>query len=208
MCNLWPARPLAVVKMKSTMPNRTIARTEDQLRRVLTENLERFRAFAQSRLGDQELAADVVQDALLKALKAPVRLETGDNLVAWFYRILRNTIVDLHRRKASQLKALEQFGHELDDAPDEETRQFICGCIHRLLPALRPEYAEVLRRIDFEEQSSAEVAARLGVTPGNLKVRLHRARQQLKERLIETCQMCAAHGCLDCECQPDSHQHN
>ncbi len=111
MCNLWPARPLAVVKMKSIIPNRAIARAEDQLRCVLTENLQRFRAFAQSRLGDPELAADVVQDALLKALQAPVRLEAGDNLIAWFYRILRNTIVDLHRKKAPQLRALEQFGH-------------------------------------------------------------------------------------------------
>lgn len=180
---------------------------EERLRLVLMENLERFRSFAQGRLGDPELAADVVQDTLLKALRAPVRLEEGDNLVAWFYRILRNTITDLHRKKASQLKALEQFGYELDDGPDEETKQFICGCINRLLPALKPEYAEVVRRVDFEEQPMALVAAVLGVSQGNLKVRLHRARKQLKERLVETCQLCAAHGCLNCECQPDANHH-
>jgi RNA polymerase sigma factor (sigma-70 family) len=174
----------------------------ESLQWTLVENLATFRAFAQKRMGDPELAADVVQDALLKALRAETRLEEGDNVVAWFYRILRNTITDLHRRKSVQAKALEKFGHELDAGPDEEARQFICGCIKRLLPALKPEYAEVVRRIDFEEQPTTMVAASLGITPGNLKVRLHRARQQLKERLIETCQLCAAHGCLNCECQP------
>lgn len=190
--------------MKSLAHKECSTPTGDHLREVLTENLERFRAFAQSRLGDPELAADVVQDALLKALRAPARLNEGDNLVAWFYRILRNTIIDLHRRKAAQVKALEQFGHELDDAPDEETKNFICACIHRLLPALKPEYAEAVRRVDFEQQPMAEVAAGLGVTAGNLKVRLHRARKQLKERLVETCQLCAAHGCLNCECDSDA----
>lgn len=179
----------------------TTAETSELLRGVLTENLSAFQAFAQSRLGDAELAADVVQEALLKALRAETNLEDGDNLVAWFYRILRNTITDLHRKRTSQARMLEQFGHELDDGPDEATRQVICGCLHRLLPTLKPEYAEVVRRVDVEEQESAAVAASLNVTPGNLKVRLHRARQQLKERLVETCRLCATHGCLDCQCE-------
>lgn len=177
------------------------AETSELLRGVLTENLSAFQAFAQSRLGDAELAADVVQEALLKALRAETNLEDGDNLVAWFYRILRNTITDLHRKRTSQARALEQFGHELDAGPDEATRQVICGCLHRLLPTLKPEYAEVLRRVDLEERESSTVAASLNVTPGNLKVRLHRARQQLRERLVETCRLCATHGCLDCQCE-------
>ncbi len=187
------------MKARTSIPAITTA--EDRLRQVLTENLAAFHAFARSRIGDADLAADVVQDALLKALRAEVHLEDDDNLVAWFYRILRNTITDLHRKKASQMKALEQFGHDFDAVPDEEVRQAICGCLRRLLPTLKPEYAEVVQRVDFNEQSTASVAAELGVTPGNLKVRLHRARQQLKERLVETCQLCAKHGCLDCQCE-------
>ncbi len=187
------------MKPRTSIPATTIA--EDRLRQVLTENLAAFHTFARSRLGDAELAADVVQDALLKALRAEVHLEDDDNLVAWFYRILRNTITDLHRKKATQTKALQKFADELDAGPDEETRQVVCGCLRRLLRKLKPEYAEIVQRVDFDEQPTAVVATGLGVTPGNLKVRLHRARQQLKERLVETCQLCATHGCLDCQCE-------
>ena len=178
--------------------------TTEQLRKVLAENLAAFRGFAQRRLGDPELAADVVQDALLKALRAGEELRDTENLVAWFYRVLRNAITDLHRKKATQAKALERFAIELENSPDAQLHNVICGCIKRVLPTLKPEYAEVVQRIDFDEQSTAEVAASLDLTPGNLKVRLHRARQQLKERLIETCQLCATHGCLDCTCETNS----
>ncbi len=174
---------------------------QENLRHVLQENITVFRAFAQSRLGDAEIAADVVQDALLKALRAEAGLTDDAHLVAWFYRILRNAITDLHRRRASQAAALERLALEPDDAQDGEAHQLICGCLMRLLPTLKPEYAEVLRRLDLEEHDGAAVAHSLGITAGNLKVRLHRARQQLKERLVENCRLCATHGCLDCQCE-------
>ncbi|HTI71058.1 MAG TPA: sigma-70 family RNA polymerase sigma factor [Candidatus Limnocylindria bacterium] len=174
---------------------------EKDLQQVLLANLTAFQAFAQSRLGDKELASDVVQDALLKALRSESGLTDDENLLAWFYRILRNTITDLHRKRASQAATLAKMAIELNAAPDEETRRVLCGCLASLVPTLKPEYAEVVRRIDFEERDSAAVAENLGITLGNLKVRLHRGRQQLKERLIETCQLCATHGCLDCHCE-------
>ena len=48
------------------------------------------------------------------------------------------------------------------------------------------------------------VAERLDITRNNLKVRHHRARQQLRERLEETCRTCATHGCIDCTCASDA----
>ena len=64
---------------------------------VLLENLKEFLGFARKRLGDPELAADVVQDSLLKALKAADQIRDEESAKAWFYRILRRTIIDLYR---------------------------------------------------------------------------------------------------------------
>jgi RNA polymerase sigma-70 factor (ECF subfamily) len=73
-----------------------------------------------------------------------------------------------------------------------------------IIPTLKPEYAELIRKVDLAENSPANVAEELGITPNNLTVRLHRARAQLRERLVQTCQMCSKHGCLNCTC--DSQQ--
>jgi hypothetical protein len=70
-----------------------------------------------------------------------------------------------------------------------------------VLPALKPEYAEVLRRVDLAEEARETAAAALGITIGNLTVRLHRARQALRRVLELTCETCPIHGYLDCGCE-------
>ena len=47
-----------------------------------------------------------------------------------------------------------------------------------------------------------QFAARHGISLDNVKVRRHRARKALRERLVDTCRLCADHGCLDCTCGP------
>lgn len=180
---------------------------QDALATTLLSNLAAFQAFARRRVGDEQLAADAVQESLLRALKSDRQLSDDDNIVAWFYRILRNVLIDLHRRRAKQTEALERFAtesavaSELDDAEVEQTA---CACFRALLPTLRPEYARVLQLSDLDGRSADAVAEQVGISKNNLKVRLHRARRQLRERLEQTCNMCAAHGCLDCSCESKS----
>jgi RNA polymerase sigma factor (sigma-70 family) len=166
----------------------------------LFENVKEFVGFARKRLGDPELAADAVQESLLKALKAGDQLRDEESAKAWFYRILRRTIIDLYRRHATRDKALQEFEHELNTAAGAEEERVACACMRRLLPTMTPQYASLIQQIDLNEEAPETVAANLGITKGNLNVRLHRARQQLKRRLEENCRVCAKHGCLDCHC--------
>jgi RNA polymerase sigma-70 factor (ECF subfamily) len=69
-----------------------------------------------------------------------------------------------------------------------------------LIPTLKPEYAEIIT-LDLKEVDSGDIADQLGITKDNIKVRRHRAREQLKKRLEETCKICAKHGCFDCDCK-------
>jgi RNA polymerase sigma factor (sigma-70 family) len=180
---------------------------QDALATTLLSNLGAFQAFARRRLGDEQLAADAVQESLLRALKSDRELGDNDNVIGWFYRILRNVLTDLHRRRAAQTRGLERFATEsamASEAADAELEQTACACFRGLLPTLRPEYARVLELCDLNGEPAEQVAERLGISKNNLKVRLHRARRQLRERLEQTCQMCATHGCLDCHCDSNS----
>ena len=55
----------------------------------LLQELEKFTNFVRSRVGDPHLAADVVQDSLLKAVRSVDQLRDNESVTAWFYRILR-----------------------------------------------------------------------------------------------------------------------
>jgi RNA polymerase sigma factor (sigma-70 family) len=171
-----------------------------KIERALMENLGEFVGFARRRLADPELAADAVQESLLKALRAADQIRDGESAKAWFYRILRRTIIDLYRRRDAQVRALEKLQAELDLPPAEEEERVVCACLERLIPTLAPQYGALIRRLDLEDESPEALTAELGISKNNLNVRLHRARSQLKRRLEETCRLCAKHGCLDCRC--------
>jgi RNA polymerase sigma factor (sigma-70 family) len=165
----------------------------------LLDSRQQFLAYVQARISDPDLAEDILQESLLRALRSAPRLRDQERLIPWFYRILHNAIVDVYRHRQVELKAIEALGvDELSLEPEDATE--LCQCFYGLIPTLKPEYAHLIRAELMSEDWEA-VAARLGITPNNLKVRRHRARQALRKRLEETCRMCAKHGCLDCDCR-------
>jgi len=167
----------------------------------LVANHRDFLAFLQARLPSRTAAEELLQAAFVKALERSATLRDTETAVAWFYRLLRNALVDHHRRSGTEVRALERAASsELPVEP--ELRTAICRCIETLIPNLKPEYSQILRELELAERPLAEVATELGITPNNAAVRAHRARLALKRELERSCGTCATHGCLDCHCQP------
>lgn len=173
----------------------------DQLETYLLQHREALLAFIRSKIGDDALAEDILQDSLLKALRAAPELSDEEKLVSWFYQIIRNAITDTYRRKAAAARRLERYAFDQPEAePPPADEAALCACFAGLLPTLKPEYAELIEAMDLGGATPEEMAGRLDLNRNNLKVRHHRARQQLRQRLEETCRTCAKHGCLDCTC--------
>ncbi len=179
--------------------------------RELLEGRERFLAYVRSKIADPELAEDVLQESLLKALRGAPELRDEERLVPWFYRVLQNAITDAYRRRGVERERsvaleVERLGDaEPADEPSDEEEAVLCACFRTLMPALKDEYAELIERLELGSETPDAAAARLGITANNLKVRRHRARQALRRRLEETCRVCAEHHCLDCTCErPDT----
>lgn len=165
-----------------------------------TAHRERLLGFLAYRVGDAALAEDLLQDSLVKALGRAPGFDDEASLARWFYRVLRNAVTDTYRRRAAHARTLDAFARTLDAEPDEAEAAQVCRCFEPLLPTLKPEYAELIAALDLAREPREAVAGRLGITADNLKVRHHRARRQLRERLEAACRTCAAHGCLDCSC--------
>jgi RNA polymerase sigma-70 factor (ECF subfamily) len=167
-----------------------------------------FLAFVQRRVSDAELAEDILQAAYMRALEKADGLREEESAVGWFYRVLRNAVIDHFRRSATESSAMDRWAHEVGwtaegepAAAPEAARTFICGCIDHVLPTLRPAYAQLLREVDLAERPLAEYAREHRLTQGNAAVRAHRARAALRRELARTCGACSLHACLDCVCK-------
>jgi RNA polymerase sigma factor (sigma-70 family) len=162
-----------------------------------------FLGFLERRVGDAAAAEDILQAAYMRALRQDHDFEKNESVVAWFYRVLRNAVIDYYRRRGTEEKALEAWGREMDGAahPSHEVQQEICGCLGGVVQELKPEYAEVIRAVDLGEQPLMEFAKERGLSASNAGVRAHRARAALRKRLVQTCGSCAEHGCLNCTCR-------
>lgn len=168
---------------------------------VLAGNRRRFLGFLEKRVGDRALAEDILQDAFVRSLEKAEAVPP-DAVVPWFYATLRNAVIDRHRREHVRNRRLEAFARELQrerDAAGDLDRE-ICTCVTGLAASLKPEYADLLARVDVGGASLKEYASEKGMTANNAAVRAHRARQALRRRLAESCGACAEHGCLDCSC--------
>lgn len=166
------------------------------------ENHRRFLTFLERRVESRTAAEEILQEAFVRGLGQAGEIRDEERAMAWFYRLLRNAVVDHYRRRGVEAHGLEALARELGDAsePTPEIEAAICRCFEALLPALRPEYSEILRRVDLEGSRPADFAREAGLTANNAMVRLHRARKALRADLQRSCRTCADHGCLDCSC--------
>ena len=170
--------------------------------RVLVANHRQFLAFLEKRVGSRAIAEDVVQDAFVKSVSRLEPLRSEESAVAWFYRLLRNAIIDHRRRGGATERKLAAFGYELEThaEPDVDMRTAICGCVSELATTLKDEYAEALRAVEVEGLAVKDYADRSNISQSNAGVRLHRAREALRKQVLRSCGTCADHGCLDCTC--------
>ncbi len=174
---------------------------------ILAANRHRFLGFLERRIGRRDLAEEILQDAYLRSIGKGEALRDEESAVAWFYRVLRNTLIDHLRRAGSEARARAAFGAEVSNPIDPlypdlpELHREACQCIGSTLETLKPEYAEAVRTVDLDGGDLASLAASTGISAGNAAVRLHRGRQALRKRMIEICGSCTLQACLDCSCK-------
>ena len=168
----------------------------------LVSNHREFLGFLQRRVGNLAEAEDILQTAFVRGVEHADSLRDGESVVAWFYRSLRNAVVDHHRRRGAAVRAMDGFARELDGTvePPVEVIEVVCSCVKTLSDTLKPEYASALRRIEVDGLSVQEYAKEIGIEANNAAVRVYRAREALRKRVLASCGTCAEHGCLNCTC--------
>ena len=167
---------------------------------TLVANHREFLAFVEKRVANRATAEEILQDAFVRSLD---KLDTvRETAVGWFYRVLRNAIIDHYRRNASAERRNEAYAREEQNAEqhDEELQRVVCACVAQLAETLKPEYAAALKRVEVDGLSVKDYADEVGISSNNAGVRIFRAREALRKQVARSCGTCATHGCVDCTC--------
>lgn len=144
-------------------------------------------------------AEDLVQDTLVKAMRAREQFEAGTNMRAWLLRILTNTFINRYRRGGLEKSVLD--GPDADpladgwisastlasmrDPESAALRPMLEAEIRQALDELPEEFRLAVVLADVEELSYREIADIMGCPIGTVMSRLHRGRRLLKSRLYE-----------------------
>lgn len=166
---------------------------------ALVANHREFLAFVEKRVGDRATAEEILQDAFVRTMD---KLDTvRDTAIGWFYRVLRNAIIDFYRRRAAAERRNDAYAQDEQlTADDEELHRVVCKCVAQLAGTLKPEYRAALERVEVDGVSVKDYADEAGISANNAGVRVFRAREALRKQVARSCGTCATHGCVDCTC--------
>jgi RNA polymerase sigma-70 factor (ECF subfamily) len=144
-------------------------------------------------------AEDLVQDTVVKAMRARDQFTPGTNLKAWLLRILTNTFINRYRRGGMERDLLD--GPDADSLTDgwvgattmramrdPETQALsplLEAEVQRALDELPPDFRLAVVLSDVEELSYKEIADAMGCPIGTVMSRLHRGRRMLQKSLRE-----------------------
>ncbi|GHO72191.1 hypothetical protein KSC_110830 [Ktedonobacter sp. SOSP1-52] len=115
-------------------------------------------------------------------------LREQDKLERWMYQIARNLIID-HYRKGRQDVPLEEAETmlPLDEIPEEDLQARLAASVAAMIACLSPAYQEALLLTEMQGLSQKELATRLDLSFSGAKSRVQRAREKLKQMVLDCC---------------------
>ena len=137
--------------------------------------------------GDMDVSEEFCQEALLRYHKRPDAIEDVNQIKFWLIRVVKNLSLNYVKRRGREKKALERYANdtgqnnttgEIEALKDESARQVRSAL--RLLPS---SLGTVLILKEYAGLNYNEIAKVMRISEGNVKVRVYRARKQLKQLL-------------------------
>jgi RNA polymerase sigma-70 factor (ECF subfamily) len=144
--------------------------------------------FCHRMTGSQAASEDLVQEAFMRALKYRQSFRGDADFLPWLYRLARNVCNDYFQKNKRFPVTVDELPDEVSDDPsaldNAEHREQVC-LLRQALLRLPVERREVLILSRFEFRNYEEIARLLGCSVGAVKVRVHRAMNQLRETYRE-----------------------
>lgn len=158
-------------------------------RRIYNEVMQLLFKVSYRIVNDEEAAEDIVHDSLIKMNEKEMVFPSMDDAKFWLIRVVKNASLNYAKRKMRERKAYEKALREDTRKIDSgETELLKADAVDRTKQALMklPENLRVVLILrEYSEMNYKEIGRVLGITEGNVKVRVFRAREQLAKLIGE-----------------------
>jgi RNA polymerase sigma factor (sigma-70 family) len=138
----------------------------------------------------REDAEEVAQDVFIKAYRALADFKGASKFSTWLYTIITTTCISFLRKKKLDIHSLdnENVFETIDNkdsgmSANQVEQKSRVAMVNNAIALLNPDDAEIVTLFYKGEQTLEEIAQVLGVEANTVKVRLHRARTRLKEKM-------------------------
>ena len=168
------------------------------LETIWAEFAAKLGRFIRARVADPATAEDILQDVFVKIQSRLDHLRAPAKLQSWLYLIARNAIIDHYRRTRETSELPESL---LAESPEDSSE--VCelrSALRQMIDGLPDAYRDAIVLTEFEGLTQKELADRLGITLSGAKSRVQRAREQLKQMLLDCChfEFDRRGGVIDC----------
>ncbi len=162
--------------------------SDREFNQMLLTNADFLKPFAINLTRDSEVANDLYQETLYKALANQEKYRTGTNIKAWLFTIMRNIFINDYRRKAKQRTILDSTPNEylINLKQATVSNDAISGLRMKEIQKAIQELPEIFKNpfmLYFEGYRYNEIAELLNEPLGTIKSRIHFARKLLKEQI-------------------------
>lgn len=170
-----PRRPEGAEADDATLLAAHVAGSPDAFATLVARHQDRLWAVALRTVRDPDDAADVLQDALVKAYRAAGGFRGEAAVATWLHRIVVTTALDLLRRR----RPVPVEPVDLPDPVDAVAGREVSMDVEQALAALPPEQRAAVVLVDLQGFGVDEAATVLGCPPGTVKSRCFRGRARL-----------------------------
>jgi RNA polymerase sigma-70 factor (ECF subfamily) len=136
--------------------------------------------------GAPELAEDLVQDTIERAIRFADSFRAGTNLRAWVHEIMRNVFIDRYRRARRERRAMVRLTADpcaWTSHDEQRVMECLSPPVERALREVPKQFREVVVLVDIAEMSYIRAAKQLRVPIGTVMSRVHRGRKILREKV-------------------------
>lgn len=157
---------------------------------IWNDSRNRIKNFIARRIKSETDAEDVLQNVFCKIHEKLPELKDQDKLYSWVFQITRNAIIDYHRERKIAFENSEELLSEIAVSETEKNiEEEVLTWLEPMVGELPDKYREALLLTDIQGLTQKELSEKLDISLSGAKSRVQRAREQLKDVLLDCCHL-------------------